>query len=459
MARTRVPRANGWRMADVVTGIVDGEGRLVRADPRLARLQHAAGGLVGGAFAVPALAALARLAHSLGVLVSRSIIVAEGDHDLELFVRARRESDVVALGISGWTIRPPRQPWLVAEEHPDLSGEKPVQHAAIRWSVDTGLNVTQYDGLAGAGEAIGAPLTRLFRLLDDDDGTMPMLAALAGQRDITDQPATLHSDPSLEFMLDALVLRDLQGRFAGYVGTARPVGRHAFEPEPEPDTSSTDFIARLDGALRAPLARIAARADAIGTQAEGPLRRDYADYAGDIGSAARHLLALVDDLSDLQAIEAGGFAIDAEPIDLADVARRAAGLLQVRASDRGVRIDRPAEGETLVAKADFRRALQIVVNLVGNAIRYSPEGSHIWLRSERDDETAVLIVADQGKGIAAGDQARIFEKFERVDPGEPEGSGLGLYISRRLARAMGGDITVDSAPGQGARFVLTLPSV
>jgi signal transduction histidine kinase len=68
-----------------------------------------------------------------------------------------------------------------------------------------------------------------------------------------------------------------------------------------------------------------------------------------------------------------------------------------------------------------------------------------------------VIVADQGKGIAAEDQAKIFEKFGRVDPGEPGGSGLGLYIARRLARAMGGDIMVDSAPDEGARFILTLP--
>jgi signal transduction histidine kinase len=82
----------------------------------------------------------------------------------------------------------------------------------------------------------------------------------------------------------------------------------------------------------------------------------------------------------------------------------------------------------------------------------------IWIRTEKDADTAVLIVADQGKGIAASDHARIFEKFERVDSSEPGGSGLGLFISRRLARAMGGDIVVDSAPGQGARFVLTLPT-
>jgi len=97
------------------------------------------------------------------------------------------------------------------------------------------------------------------------------------------------------------------------------------------------------------------------------------------------------------------------------------------------------------------------VNLIGNAVRYSPPDGMVWIRIEREGGICAVIVADQGKGIAPDDQKRIFEKFERVDPREPGGSGLGLYIARRLARAMGGDVTVDSAPGQGARFVFTLP--
>jgi signal transduction histidine kinase len=180
-------------------------------------------------------------------------------------------------------------------------------------------------------------------------------------------------------------------------------------------------------------------------------------YAGDIAAAGRHLLGLVDDLVDLQAIEGGAASIDFEIVDLADAARRAAGLLGVRASDKEVRIDAPDTDETLDARGDFRRVLQILVNLVGNAVRYSPPGSMVWIRIEDEGDLAAVIVADQGKGIAIEDQDRIFEKFERVDPSEPGGSGLGLFISRRLARLMGGDITVDSAPGMGARFVLTLP--
>ena len=89
------------------------------------------------------------------------------------------------------------------------------------------------------------------------------------------------------------------------------------------------------------------------------------------------------------------------------------------------------------------------MNLITNAIRYTPEGGQVWLRTEREGDLAAIIVADQGKGIAEEDQERIFGKFERVDPTEPGGTGLGLYIARRLARAMGGDISRRQRAGAG----------
>ena len=167
---------------------------------------------------------------------------------------------------------------------------------------------------------------------------------------------------------------------------------------------------------------------------------------------------MVDDLVDLQAIERPEFAPEAEPVDLADIARRAAGLLAVRAADRDVRIDGPGLDESLPATGDFTRSLQVLMNLITNAIRYTPLGGQVWIRSEREGDLAAIIVADQGKGVAVEDQERIFDKFERVDSNEPGGTGLGLYIARRLARAMGGDLSIDSAPGQGARFTFTLPA-
>lgn len=434
---------------------VDGSGRLLSADARLLALQERAGAVLGESLAVPPLASMARLARTLGILVSRSVVIAEGDHDLDVWVRARPDGDHVVLSVGGWTVRPQRAPWLM----PQGDGEPAAPRAPEDWSwaTDATLRLTALSG--DHGDLIGQPITRIVRLLEDANGDLPIIAALSTGQNLVDQRAVHREHPDREIILSAKALTDADGRFSGFDG--RAIGGSVLSDVELPYELPVDtaFGARLDKALRAPLGRIVANADSIRAQTEGPLRRDYADYAGDIASAARHLLALVDDLGDLQAVEGADFRIDVEDIDLADIARRAAGLLQVRAADRNVRIDRPAGDETLPAKGEFRRVLQIVVNLIGNAVRYSPEGSMVWLRTERDNDTAVLIVADQGKGIASDDHARIFEKFERVDPAEAGGSGLGLYISRRLARAMGGDIVVDSAPGQGARFVLTLPVV
>ena len=446
-------------VADTVHALVDSDGRLVSAGERLLALNARAGGSVGAPLAVPQLATMARLARTLAIPISRGVVAADGSSDLELWVRAAPVAEGIDLAVTGWVERAPRSSWLVAQPE-DEADERPAP-AEWRWATDASLNLTEVvfapDEVSGlrAADVTGKPLTRLVRLIDDDEGDLPILAALAAGTAFVGQRATRRDRPEAEIVLAARALHDADGRFAGFAGTASPVpsrgdaiAESAFD---------TDFADRLGRALRAPLDRIVARADTISAQADGPLRRDYADYAGDIASAGRHLLSLVDDLADLQAVERPDFAIPGEPVDLADLARRAAGLLAVRAADRNVRIDRPDAHEELIARGDFHRVLQILVNLVGNAVRYSPTGSMVWLRTERDDDSAVIVVADQGKGIAEADQRRIFDKFERVDPSEPGGTGLGLYISRRLARAMGGDITVDSAPGQGARFVLTLP--
>jgi signal transduction histidine kinase len=425
-------------------------------------LHRSAGGEEGGPLAVPQIAALARLARRLGIVISRAAVAAEGDSDIELWVRALPTESGVELAISGWTARPARTPAPAAEA--DRQADFLRASADWMWETDQALRLAALSpaAAAAAGRApadlIGHPLTRLFRLQEGQEGELPLLTALAGQRRFDDQLADLRGGRGGRYRLAAVPLIDGSGRFAGFRGSATSVGATpAAPPALEPQPESGAFSERLDKALRAPLAHIIANAETIGAQPEGPIRTDYAGYATDIASAGRHLLALVDDLVDLQAIERPDFTPEPEEIDLADVARRAAGLLSVRAAERKVRIDAPAAFDSLPATGEFKRALQIVMNLLTNAIRYSPEGGMVWIRTDREGDLAALIVADQGKGIAPEDQARVFDKFERVDPDEPGGTGLGLYIARRLARAMGGDIALDSAPGQGARFSFTAP--
>lgn len=449
---------------DTARGSVDRDGRLVSADRRLLALNLSAGGVEGGMLLIPQLANIARMARNLGVLISRNLVAADGSDDLDLWVSAKPDGDEVTLSVSGWLPKqqPITSPSLMTERESDFS----VLEADGAWQIDSNFIVTALSPelitLIGEGvsHSVGAPITRFVRLIEDDDDDLPMILATMQRKIFMGQRAELRDMPHVQLVMSGAPRFDANGDFDGYNGNYRFVDRQLVAVRALVPTTAVDdqFTKRLDAALRGPLAKIIADADEIGEVGNGPLRHNYVTYAHDISSAGRHLLGLVDDLVDLQAVELPGFRIETESVDLADLARRAAGLLRVRAADNDVRIDPPQFDESVNARGDFRRVLQIMVNLLSNAVRYSPQGSHIWLRTEQEGDLAAVIVADQGKGISPEDHLRIFEKFERVDPSEAGGSGLGLYISRRLARAMGGDLTVDSAPGRGARFVLTLPS-
>jgi signal transduction histidine kinase len=212
------------------------------------------------------------------------------------------------------------------------------------------------------------------------------------------------------------------------------------------------FDPALDEALRTPLDRIIAAAERIVDRSEGPLRSDYAAYAGDIAAAGKHLMSIIRSMTDQEAVA------DVEAlVDMAEAASEAIQLVQARAEERSIQIELVGSDQPMNASGEPRGAVQILVNLLGNAIRHSPEGSAIAVIVERRHDRIAVTVADEGPGIAAADHERIFERYERVGD-TPGGIGLGLAISRRLARSMGGDIQLQSAPGEGARFTLVLPS-
>ena len=442
-----------------IMGRVDRDNRLVEADPPLAALQSAAGSALGRPLALPQLAALARSALSLVVPLSRGVLAADDSHDLDLWVRAEPDDDGVTLKIERWSRRaptPPRLALVTSNGEPDEdAGLPPPEPEPLHWVADAELHFTSVSPalatLLGTSEkaAVGQPLTRLFRLVDDEDGRMPLLAALAAREDIVGQQAEArHAPGAAAFTLSAQPTFDADGRFTGFNG--RAVSDGAEPPVAEPAPPGIAFDDDLDEALRSPLDRIIAAADRIAERGDGPLRSDYASYAGDIAAAGRHLISVIGSMSEEASISSGS-------VDMAAVVAEAVGLVEPVAETHGVEVEVDRPELRMVARGEARGIVQILVNILGNAIRHSPAGGTVAVVFEAHDGTIAVTVADQGPGIARADQQRIFERYERVGTA-PGGTGLGLAISRRLARAMGGDVRLESAPNEGARFTLELPA-
>jgi signal transduction histidine kinase len=432
-----------------VFGRLDAAGRLIAADPELETLQREAGSDLGQTLALPQVAAVAQLARKLRTPVGRPAVAASAEHDIEFWVNARPEGDEIALSLEGWTVRPAAGPRLASI----LGGgsEAAAASAQNEWATDEELRIislsSEFASLLGVdvSDAAGAPLTRILRLEEDASGDMPLISALAARRSFTGQRARSRSDENCVVALAGDVVTAADGSFAGFRGTAEPTK----DPSASIPVRSPGFDQALDELLRSPIDRIIESAEQIVARSDGPLRSDYASYGNDIASAARHLLSVLRAMSEDPSQVHG-------VVDLAALAAEAVIMLESSAEDRQVHIEleRP---EPMRSRGQERAVTQILVNLIVNAIRHSPEGGSVRLSFARTAGTASVTVSDQGPGVAAADEQRIFERFERAHSKEG-GTGLGLAISRRLARSMGGDVTLDSAPGEGARFTLTLPA-
>ena len=429
-----------------VSGRLDKQGRLIAADPELEALQREAGSSLGEGLALPQVSAIAQLARKLGIPVSRPAIAAAADSDIELWVNATPQGDEIFLSLEGWKVRPAAGARLGNLLGAATVGEdSTAQH---EWAADEELRIISLSAdlaeLLGVdvADVAGEPLTRVIKLEEDESGDMPLVSALAARRGFSGQAARSR-DGKRAIELSGEVVTGADGGFAGFRGTVQAM-------DSVRDGARTEaFDHALDEVLRSPLDRIIETAERIVERADGPLRSDYASYGSDIAAAARHLLSVLGAMNE-------DAALSPSVVDLAELAGEAAVMLDSTAEERQVIIDLERQ-DALPAKGEERAVIQILVNLIGNAIRYSPAGATIRVEFSRDQRTASVSVADQGPGIAAADQQRIFERFERAHPKE-EGTGLGLAISRRLARSMGGDVTLDSAPGEGARFTLRLPT-
>ncbi len=453
-------------------GLTDARDRLLSADAPLAELQERCGGDLPGTLAIPELLALVQQARRMGLRIARGFSAYDGDAEVSGFARihplAEDDGGGCEVLVENWQRSPvtPPNPREFADriDAIDRATAEVSGRLDARQQVQV-LSARARDAAALEAAARAAPgrvwsdlveLTGIshhqplhWRLLDGAACRLPGSARHWRARLIPLGPDP-HNPQGFELLLIA------EEPLAG-----APPADSASEA---PETATTRLVGTaLAPVLRQPVARIIANAETIRARLAGPLREEYSEYAGTIASAGQHLAAMLDDLADLEVVETPGFSTAREPVDLADAATRAAGILGVRAQHRETVLVVEGERGAAVATAEFRRVLQILINLVGNAIAYAPAASTVTISACAAGEGRVAVtVADEGPGITPEQAERIFDKGERLgrdsDGGRDKGSGLGLYISRRLAEAMEGSLTVGSAPGGGAVFRLELPA-
>lgn len=430
-----------------VLGRVDREGRLVSADQELEQLQVEAGSRIGEMLALPQLAAIARVVQRLRIPVSRRVLAAGKDQDVDMWVRAIPDDDEVALTIEQWDARPappPRLASIAAVDHEKLAT------TPFSWTVDEQLRLVAIapsfaDFLSiDPADSAGQPLMKLFRFEEDDDGDMPLLVALASRRGFSGQRVAAR-EGGQKLILSGEPALGPDGAFIGFEGSAVSQGEASGSTTAPPLVDSA-----IHKALRSPLDSIVRSAEEMIERPDGPVRDEYSAYAADISAAARHLLSVIRSLG--EQAEADG----AQQVDLPELVSEAIALMGSAAREREIVVAvQPVE--SLLARGESRSVIQILVNLVGNAVRYSAEQTAVTISYEKSNGLAMVHVADEGPGIEPADQERIFEPFQQGKSGSG-GSGLGLSIARRLARAMGGDVLLQSGPGEGSRFTLALPA-
>jgi PAS domain S-box-containing protein len=230
----------------------------------------------------------------------------------------------------------------------------------------------------------------------------------------------------------------------------------------EANQAKSTFLAVMSHELRTPLNAISGYVQILEMGIHGPVTAAQRDTLGRIDRSQRHLLRLINDVLNLARIEAGRVDYLVEAVAAAELVASVTPMIEPQMGSKGVvfTVEVPSE---LVVRADREKAQQILLNLLGNAVKFTPAGGRVRVDADRsagEGRELLLRVHDTGIGIPPGKLDAVFEPFVQVDASRTraaEGSGLGLAISRNLARGMGGDITARSVPGEGSTFTLALP--
>jgi signal transduction histidine kinase len=220
------------------------------------------------------------------------------------------------------------------------------------------------------------------------------------------------------------------------------------------------FLAGMSHELRTPLNAIIGFSDLMMQGVGGPLNEQQREFVGHVLASGRHLLNLVNDVLDLSKVEAGRMTLDQQWTELDGVVQAVRGVVSGLAAKQGVALEIEIPADLPRVFCDPVRVKQVLYNLLSNGIKFTPQGGRVSLVLQRSGAWIEIAVTDTGIGIAEKDLPRLFREFEQIQTvsgSKPEGTGLGLALTRRLLALHGGTVSAQSQPGQGSTFTVRLP--
>jgi len=221
--------------------------------------------------------------------------------------------------------------------------------------------------------------------------------------------------------------------------------------------AKSEFFSRMSHELRTPMNAILGFSQILQVKSENLDNKDLY-HVGEITDAGRHLLQLIDEVLDIAKIESGNLSVEIQTVELDEIIGQCLSLIKTQAEDLDIKIVDNISGSGHALKVDPVRIKQVLLNLFSNAVKYNSQNGNMTLDTEVIDGKYIAIrVSDSGKGMTSEEMERVFTPFERLGTsGDIEGTGIGLTITKYLIERMAGTITVESAPGVGTTFVVTL---